>query len=627
MNGVAGDGSNFESFLALHEPQLRQSAVPSHFWPSLCNKLHNQIFDAGDFLSLLLLDYGEEGRQENDPVWTVVVSKPGGIEEGDGDAIFLVDHAWTFRMDSARKQLEEMPRLLNRMCVIMGVDHDNEPQEECIKTVMKKLWRYNLMYSLNAAGMSIENQMPIWYIMDELGSGIQHSDQPNFRVVPFIHLPEQVTYSLLFPMVDSEEDEVVTRDFVEQYSADDEMKRSAFLLPWKFTDFTEEEYIQTEPEKDYFLGGRVREESLPEINTEDPEIDANRPLRVYADYVFVNRYLTDEAFEIVDSPEMADVLWLNNHFKDYEAFSRSNPNKFINQFPYENVLTVKDLLGIVCRRAASRHSDEETLETHPKWLPTTYNLNTELVQFVSYFQQREARGLNNHWICKPWNLARGFDMHITSDIGHIMRLPASGPKIAQKYVVNPVLFERMDLEGARVKFDVRYVILLKSTTPLSAHIYRNFFLRFANRPYRLDDDGFEYETHFTVMNYSDTADLHHLPCAEFLMKWSEQYPENPWEEVEVAICDMLREMLLGAVQKVPPCGIGASPQSRSLYAADIILSWDEGRIQPKLLEVNWMPDCQRACEYYPDFYNDIFKLLFLNQSNNSVFRSLVNTEN
>uniref|UniRef100_A0A1B0DKC7 Uncharacterized protein n=1 Tax=Phlebotomus papatasi TaxID=29031 RepID=A0A1B0DKC7_PHLPP len=464
-------GSSFESFLTLHEPQLRQSAVPPHFWPSLCNKLHNQIFDAGDSLSLLLLDYGEEGRQDDDPVWTVVVSKEGGIEENDGDAIFLVDHAWTFRMDSAKKQLEQMPRLLTRMCVIMGVDQENETQEECVKKVMRKVWRYNSMYSVNATGISIENQMPIWYIMDELGSGIQHSDSPNFRIVPFLHLPDQVTYSVLFPVADCEEDEIVTRDFVEQYSADDEKRRNALLLPWKSTSFLEEEYIQVEPAKDYFLGGRVREESLPDGEIEGPEIDANRPLKVYADYSFVQKYLTDEAFEIVDSPEEADVLWLSSHFKDYKEFSKQNPNKFINQFPYENVLTVKDLLSIVCRRMASQHSNEDTLETYPKWLPTTYNLNTELIQFVSYFQRRQAKSLDNHWICKPWNLARGLDMHITSDIGHIMRLPATGPKIAQKYIENPVLFHRTDLEGAHVKFDVRYVILLKSTNPLCAYIY------------------------------------------------------------------------------------------------------------------------------------------------------------
>uniref|UniRef100_A0A914RLI2 Uncharacterized protein n=1 Tax=Parascaris equorum TaxID=6256 RepID=A0A914RLI2_PAREQ len=51
-----------------------------------------------------------------------------------------------------------------------------------------------------------------------------------------------------------------------------------------------------------------------------------------------------------------------------------NPKALVNQFPYETVLTVKDLL---------------TMRWPPSWFETTFNLNTELPQFVAYFQQRE----------------------------------------------------------------------------------------------------------------------------------------------------------------------------------------------------------------------------------------------
>lgn len=64
----------------------------------------------------------------------------------------------------------------------------------------------------------------------------------------------------------------------------------------------------------------------------------------------------------------------------------------------------------------------------------TYNLKTEIPEFVSHFQHRERLGLDNHWIVKAWNLARGLDMHISPNLHHILRLPFSGPKIAQKYV-------------------------------------------------------------------------------------------------------------------------------------------------------------------------------------------------
>ena len=120
-----------------------------------------------------------------------------------------------------------------------------------------------------------------------------------------------------------------------------------------------------------------------------------------------------------------------------------SPHKFINQFPFENVITIKDLLSVVCQykyRVEGRTCDVNTLETYPSWLPTTFNLNTELIKFISYFQHREDKSLDNFWICKPYNLARGLDTLITNNLDCIVRLPTSGPKIAQKYISQPVLF-------------------------------------------------------------------------------------------------------------------------------------------------------------------------------------------
>lgn len=462
------------------------------------------------------------------------------------------------------------------------------------------------------------------YVMDELGSGITHSDTPNFRLVPFMFVNDQTTYSILFPTEDCAEGDYVTRDFVEGTGTKDESTRQALLLPWKYLDFMDEPIEQNEPDMEYFLAGHV-EESLPDANTKSPVVDRARPLKVYAAYRYINEYLNDPSFELVDNEQDADIIWVNDHFKKYSEFSLAAPHKFINQFPFENVITIKDLLCIVARRMAHKHHDDATLQTFPSWLPTTYNLKTELQQFVSYFQRRQQLGLDNHWIVKPWNLARGLDMHITSDLAQIMRLQPTGPKIAQKYIHRPVLFQRPEIVDGPVKFDVRYVILLSSVEPLKAYVYRNFFLRFANKPFALNryDD---YEQHFTVMNYAPDFELRHIPCAEFATMWTEQYPAQDWADVESNIVQMLRELLAGATTfRQPPCAMAKSPQSRALYAADIMLEWsDEERtkIQPKLLEVNWGPDCKRACEYYPEFYNDVFKLLFLDEPNEKVFREI-----
>lgn len=460
--------------------------------------------------------------------------------------------------------------------------------------------------------------MPLWYVMDELGSAIIHGDEPNFRVIPFIHAPDQVTYSLLFPITDVSEGDQVTRDYAEGVEKD----RELMLLPWQDSDFSEEPFEQHEPEVAYFLQGRI-EESLS-AGSVVPVVDGNRPLKVFSDYEFVNQYLTDPAFEVLGpdgKSDEADILWFTKHFKGFQELNQNFPNTFVNQFPFENVVTIKDLLAIVCRRSINKHHEVESLKTYPTWLPTTYNLKTELKEFVSYFQNREAKGLDNHWIIKPFNLARSLDTHITSNLSHIIRLAQTGPKIVQKYVEKPVLFHRPD-SGGKVKFDVRYVILVTSVEPLVAHIYKNFFLRFSNIPFAMSEFDI-YEKHFTVMNYSENAVLKHLKCEDFFNEWKDQYGDHPWTDVEDKICEMLKEAYTNATKQKPPCGIANNPQSRGLYAADIMLSWDDDKIQPKLLEINFIPDCKRACEYYNDFYNDIFKLLFLGQDNPEVFRRFV----
>lgn len=47
-----------------------------------------------------------------------------------------------------------------------------------------------------------EEKVPVWYIMDEFGSRIQHADEPSFATAPFFYMPQQVAYTLLWPLRD-----------------------------------------------------------------------------------------------------------------------------------------------------------------------------------------------------------------------------------------------------------------------------------------------------------------------------------------------------------------------------------------------------------------------------------------
>ncbi|XP_049877980.1 tubulin--tyrosine ligase-like protein 12 [Pectinophora gossypiella] len=606
MDGI----SSLNSFLAVHKPQLILSGVPEHFWSTLCKKLRDQIFDSGLSFQLAMIDYEDSDKMPYDPLWTVIATKD--IDRNDPSHIYLVDHAWTFKANSIKNNLRNVPGLLERMCSLMQVTGDTV--EEKIEKVSEQVWKYAHTYAIGGSEFSIEERVPVWYVLDELGSGITHSDSPNFRAVPFIHVPDQMTYTLLFPVENVEEGDPVTRNFVEGHYPDP-LQREAMLIPWKEYEHFQEDFTPQEPDSNYFLEGHIVE-TLPDL---DLLRDRQRPegkLKVFSEYQYINDYLTSPDFEIVGNENDADIIWYINHFKTFRELSRDSPNKFVNQFPFEYVITIKDLLAIVARRCSDKSTNtfNNKLETSPAWLPTTFNMKTELTKLVAYYMQRKKAGLDNHWICKPYNLARGLDTYITDNLNFLCRLPLSGPKIAQKYIENPVLFERPDV--GLVKFDIRYVVLLKSVSPTEVYIYNNFFLRFSNKPFALNNLE-DYEQHFTVMNYTEGASLYRLLCAQFKEAWGQQYPDYCWATVEKSIFTMFADLFTAATSKDAPCGIAKSPQSRALYAADIMLAWsEEGNekvVQPKLLEMNWMPDCRRACEYYPAFYNDIFSVIFLDK--------------
>lgn len=663
---------SYEDFASLHSNQLIASDVPQRYWPSLHLKLSQERFDAGlDFRIEKLVYSTSDDESDEDQVngqtgevagddqsdhceysrteatqhsYRVVCAKEEGIDceaEATNDAIYLIDHMITYRINEINEILLKTEGLIPRLCNLFGLDCDpdietNEiARQTMTEIVTKELWKWNQSYSMESS--VVENSLPVWYVMDEFGSRIQHSFEPNFKCVPFYYIPRCIAYSLLFPIKSVPFGEEVTRNYIDgslndEFTENSDLLPKALMIPWITSDLTEVDCNQVEPDVAFVRRGRV-EESLAVESTVGPQLDRTKKLKVFSQYCYINQYLTHDSFEITESKADADILWLSTHFKEFKELSLEKPNVFINQFPFEHILTVKDLFAIVCRRQNTGQSvDSNTLETSPDWLATTYNLQTEVVKFVSYFQRRAKMNLDNHWICKPWNLARSLDTVITDDLNAILRLRNTVPKVVCKYISEPVLFRRTDLSpgGDRVKFDIRYIVLLRSVSPLRLYVYKNFWLRFANKPFSLQDLN-DYEKHFTVMNYrTDLAEedvansrqnetkFKQMFCHDFIEAFDQQNgPEHKWAEIESKIYTTLKSAFECAISKPPPLGIGHNLQSRAIYGIDIMLKWHNDRrtglrsVQPVLLEVNWAPDCERACLYYKNFFNDIFSTLFL----------------
>ena len=64
-------------------------------------------------------------------------------------------------------------------------------------------------------------------------------------------------------------------------------------------------------------------------------------------------------------------------------------------------------------------------------------------------------------------------------------------------------------------------------------------------------------------------------CKDFIRYFEEQNPEQSWSKVEGMIFKMLKELFKAAVSGKPPACLAQNPQSRAMYAVDLMLQWTD----------------------------------------------------
>nr|XP_024379358.1 tubulin--tyrosine ligase-like protein 12 [Physcomitrium patens] len=479
-------------------------------------------------------------------------------------------------------------------------------EEPLIERVMSAMWQYINTYRL--ADEEKLDETPIWYVMDELGSALRHSDVPNFQVAPFMYLPDgtiqsAISYSLLWPVQDVSSGDECTRDYL--FGIGEDRQRSSRLAAWFH--IPSEVFPQA---YDSHMSALKQPIVREPIAYNDPPTSSIFPqdgafLSVFSDIPGISDFLTHPKFKLVEEPKEADIVWTHMQIDDeFRKAAGLQPQQYVNQFPSEECIVMKHNLAETMQKAYGT----------PSWLQPTYNMDLQLAALFGDFLQREENKQNNLWIVKPWNMARTIDTSIVGSLPALARLVETGPKIGQKYIEQPALYKGR-------KFDLRYIVLLRSLQPLEIFVCDVFWGRFSNNQYTLETNSLaEYETHFTVMNYGRT--MNHLDTHSWVPEFEKEHNVK-WQDIHRRVREVLRAVFEGAAAVHPEM---KSPTSRAIYGVDIML---DASFQPKLLEVTYCPDCGRAAKYDvrnvlgdgelmkgSEFYNNVFSCLFLNELKN-----------
>ena len=131
------------------------------------------------------------------------------------------------------------------------------------------------------------------------------------------------------------------------------------------------------------------------------------------------------------------------------------------------------------------------------------------------------------------------DTWVSANLDQMLRVSESGPKVAQKYIERPCLFRGR-------KFDMRFVLLVKSVLPLEVYTYEEFYTRHSNNQFEMDEGSFSTnETHFTVMNYSEGVKLTNIRYFDFEKEFNEENAGKiTFAEVRARIHEAMKKIFI-----------------------------------------------------------------------------------
>ena len=111
------------------------------------------------------------------------------------------------------------------------------------------------------------------------------------------------------------------------------------------------------------------------------------------------------------------------------------------------------------------------------------------------------------------------------------------------------------------------------------------------------------------MNYSKFG-MQTIYDKDFIKYLKERNIE--WEPIYNKLKNKVKNVMLLACKDCPQM---INYNSRAIYGLDAMI---DDQFEPHIIEINYQPDCTRACKFIPEFYNDIFSTLFFEKDSGMV---------
>jgi len=193
-------------------------------------------------------------------------------------------------------------KYINNYALVLGQSKD-EDKENTIRYVISNLWK--IARSFYVPG----SNEPYWYVMDELGSAINHSDIPNMALFPLLYSlsndfsKDMTPICVMWPIRDLMLGSLLYIDFLNGVS--ELQARSARLSVWY--DTPKDFFITQNAELKSSLVGNFKEEEV--VKVEEKE-ELKGELKLFTDAEELKKHLNLPMFEIIENIETADIIWL-----------------------------------------------------------------------------------------------------------------------------------------------------------------------------------------------------------------------------------------------------------------------------------------------------------------------------